>query len=52
LDIYPLPRAIQRTAGEIAAAVIALHRDRIGVPGHLGDAIGELLVVYAAAARA
>ena len=52
LDVYPLPRAIQGTAGQIAATVIALHRDRVAVPEHLSDAASRLLVVYAAAAQA
>ena len=46
---WPLPTALDRGARCIADALVALPRDRIAVPGHLADAAGELLVVYAAA---
>ena len=49
-ECSPLPAALDRGARCIADALVALPRDRIAVPGHLAEAAGELLVIYAAAA--
>jgi hypothetical protein len=51
-DTWPLPAAIDRTAGSIARALTALGRDRVGVLERLVAAARELLVVYAAACEA
>jgi hypothetical protein len=44
----PLIEALDRAAERIACAFVALPRDRMGVPAHLAEAIGPMLVVYAA----
>ena len=47
-------RALAGRAGQgdslAFAVLLARHRDRIGVPSELADAIGSLLVLYAAGA--
>jgi hypothetical protein len=46
----PLSTVVLDAADAVAAAVIALHRDRLGVPGELADALGSILVLHVAAA--
>jgi len=48
---HPLPDALRRAARLIAEALIALARDRLGVPEAIAQAASELLVVYVAAVR-
>jgi hypothetical protein len=46
----PLSRVVDDAVNAVASTITALHRDRIGVPGALADAIGSVLVLYAAGA--
>jgi hypothetical protein len=41
---------VQQAVDAMAAAVIALHRDGLGVPGELADALGSILVLHVAVA--
>lgn len=49
-DPWPLPAAIDDAAHDIAATLVACHRERMSVPEHITSATSELLVVYAAMA--
>jgi hypothetical protein len=49
-DAAPLTTVVRDAADAVAAAVIALHRDRLAVPGALADALGAILVLHVAAA--
>jgi hypothetical protein len=48
-DRWPFDTLVDATAEALAEVVIALHRDRLGVPEGLADALGSLLVLHAAA---
>lgn len=50
LDAMPLSRVVLDAADAVAAVAMALHRDRLGVPGELADALGSILVLHVAAA--
>jgi hypothetical protein len=41
---------VQQAVDAMAAAVIALHRDRLEAPGELADALGSILVLHVGAA--
>jgi len=45
----PLSRVVLEAVDAVAAVAMALHRDRLGVPGELADALGSILVLHAAA---
>jgi hypothetical protein len=49
-DELPLGILVEASAEAVADVVMALHRDRLGVPEALVDAFASLLVLYAAAA--
>lgn len=49
-DELPLSTSVEATAEAVASVVIALHRDRLGVPEGLVGALGSMLVVQVAAA--
>jgi hypothetical protein len=44
----PLIEALDRAAERIACVFVVLPRDRMGVPAHLAEAIGPMLLIYAA----
>lgn len=46
----PLSRVVSDAVHAVAAVAMALHRDRLGVPGELANALGSILVLYVAAA--
>ena len=46
-DELPLGLLVEVSAEGVAQAVMALHRDRLGVPEVLSDALASLLVVFA-----
>ena len=48
MDELPLSTMVEAGAEAVADVVIALRRDRLGVPEGLSDALGSLLVLYAA----
>lgn len=48
----PVGMLVEATAEALADVVMALHRDRLGVPEGLADALGSLLNLYAAGAGA
>ena len=50
VDAMPLSRVVLDAVDAVVAAVMALHRDRLGVPGELADALGSMLVLHVAAA--
>jgi hypothetical protein len=50
MDAMPLSRVVLDAVDAVAAVVTALHRDRLGVPGELADALGPMLVLHVAAA--
>jgi hypothetical protein len=50
VDAMPLSRVVLDAVDAVAAVAMALHRDRLGVPGELADALGSILVLNAAAA--
>jgi hypothetical protein len=50
LDDLPVTTLVEAAAQALADVVIALHRDRIGVPEGLADALASLLGLYAAGA--
>jgi hypothetical protein len=47
VDDMPLGTVIEASADAVGDVVVALHRDRVGVPEGLAHAIGSLLIVYA-----
>ena len=49
MDDAPLTTIVEASAEAVADGVIALPRDRLGVPEGLADALGSLLVLYVAA---
>ena len=51
VDAMPLSRVVLDAVDAVAAVAMALHRDRVGVPGELANALGSILVLHAAAAR-
>ena len=50
VDEMPLSTLVEDSAEALADVLIALPRDRLGVPDGLAEALGSLLVLYAAAA--
>jgi hypothetical protein len=50
VDAMPLSRVVLEVVGAVAAVAMALHRDRLGVPGELADALASILVLYVAGA--
>ena len=50
VDAMPLATLVLDTANAVAGVVIALHRDRMGVPEDLAHALGSVLVLHVAAA--
>jgi hypothetical protein len=48
LERLPLGTLVEASAEAAADVVMALHRDRLGVPEGLADALASLLVLYAA----
>ena len=44
----PLTTVVEASAEALADVIIAMRRDRLGVPEGLADALGSLLVLYAA----
>jgi hypothetical protein len=48
LEESPASTLVAAAADALADVVVALHRDRLGVPEGLTDALGSLLAVYAA----
>jgi hypothetical protein len=48
IDEMPLTSVVEAGAVAVADVIIALPRDRLGVPEALADALGELLVLYVA----
>ena len=46
VDEMPLSTLVDASAEAVADVVIALRRDRLGVPEGLADALGCLLVLY------
>ena len=50
VDAMPLSRIVLDAVDAVAAVAMALHRDRLGVPGELADALGSILVLHVAAA--
>src|SRR4051794_28238477 len=50
LDEMPLSTLVEDSAEAVADVLIALPHDRLGVPEGLAEALGSLLVLYAAAA--
>jgi hypothetical protein len=46
-DPAPLIEALDRAAERIACVFAVLPRDRMGVPAHLAEAIGPMLLIYA-----
>ena len=49
-DAMLLSRVVSDVVDAVAAVAMALHRDRLGVPGELADALGSILVLHVAAA--
>jgi len=50
VDAMALSRVVSQAVDAVAAVAMALHRDRLGVPGELATALGSILVLYVAAA--
>ena len=50
VDAMPLSRVVLEAVDAVAAVAMALHRDRLGVPGELANALGSILVLHVAAA--
>ena len=50
VDVMPLGTLVLDAVDAVAAVVIALHRDRMGVPQELAEALGSVLVIHVAAA--
>jgi hypothetical protein len=50
VDVMPLGTLVLDAVDAVAAVVIALHRDRMGVPQELAEALGSVLVLHVAAA--
>jgi hypothetical protein len=50
LDVTPLGTLVLDAVDAVARVVMALHRDRMGVPEELAQALGSMLVVDVAAA--
>jgi hypothetical protein len=48
VDAVALSSVVLEAVDAVAAVVMALHRDRLGVPGELANALGSILVLYAA----
>jgi hypothetical protein len=48
MDEMPLTALVESGAEAVADVIIALRRDRLGVPEALADALGSLLVLYVA----
>lgn len=49
-DRAPLSHVVFEAVDAVASAITALHRDRMGVPAALADALGAMLVLRAVAA--
>jgi hypothetical protein len=49
-DVMPLGTLVFDAVDAVACVVIALHRDRMGVPQELAEALGSVLVIHVAAA--
>jgi hypothetical protein len=47
-DDTPLSAIVEASVEAVADVVVALHRDRLGVPEALSYALGSLLVLYVA----
>ena len=50
VDTMPLGTLVLDAANAVGGVVIALHRDRMGVPEDLAHALGSVLVLHVAAA--
>jgi hypothetical protein len=48
MDEMPLTTIVEASAEAVADVIIAMRRDRLGVPEALADALGSLLVLHAA----
>jgi hypothetical protein len=48
MDEMPLITVVEASAEAVADVIIAMRRDRLGVPEGLADALGSLLVLYVA----
>jgi hypothetical protein len=51
VDAMPLRGVVMDAVDAVAEVVMALHRDRLGVPAGLADVLGSMLVLHAAGAR-
>lgn len=49
VDVMPLGTLVLDAVNAVAGAVVALHRDRMGVPDELAQALGSMLVLYVTA---
>jgi hypothetical protein len=50
IDVMPLGTLVLDAVDAVAGVVVALHRDRMGVPEELAEALGFVLVLHVAAA--
>jgi hypothetical protein len=48
MDEMPLTTVVEASAHAVAEVIIAMRRDKLGVPEGLADALGSLLVLYTA----